>query len=57
MRYWHPLTAEAIQELEAARVEQLEEAGMDHKAALKAAAREFGLSRSEAYRQLQIVSR
>ena len=41
----------------AARVSQLEDDGMDHKAALKAAAREFGLSRSEAYRQLQIVPR
>lgn len=41
----------------AARVGQLEAEGMDHKAALKAAAREFGLSRSEAYRQLQIVPR
>ena len=38
----------------AARVGQLEDEGMDHKAALKAAAREFGISRSEAYRQLQV---
>jgi 16S rRNA (cytidine1402-2'-O)-methyltransferase len=35
------------------RVVQLEAAGIDRKAALKKAAREFGLSRSEAYRLLQ----
>ena len=33
------------------RISQLEEEGMDRKSALKKAAREFGLSRSEAYRQ------
>ena len=38
----------------AERVDELEKAGMDNKAALKAAAKEFGLSRSEAYRQLQM---
>ncbi|MBV9217570.1 MAG: 16S rRNA (cytidine(1402)-2'-O)-methyltransferase [Acidobacteria bacterium] len=35
-----------------ARVTQLESEGLDHKAALKKAAKEFGLSKSEAYRQL-----
>jgi 16S rRNA (cytidine1402-2'-O)-methyltransferase len=35
------------------RVKELEAGGMDRKGALKAAAKEFGLSRSEAYRQLQ----
>lgn len=35
------------------RVTELESAGADHKSALKQAAREFGLSRSEAYRRLQ----
>ena len=34
------------------RVEELEKEGLDHKLALKKAAREFGLSRSEAYRIL-----
>ncbi len=34
------------------RVSELEAAGMDGKAALKAAAKEFGVSRSEAYRRL-----
>jgi 16S rRNA (cytidine1402-2'-O)-methyltransferase len=33
-------------------VDQFEEAGMDHRAALKKAARELGLSRAEAYRKL-----
>lgn len=37
----------------AARVRELEESGLDHKAALKAAAKELGISRSEAYRRLQ----
>lgn len=36
----------------AARVADLENSGVDHKAALKTAAKEFGLSRSEAYRRL-----
>lgn len=36
------------------RVAELESSGVDHKAALKAAAREFGISRSEAYRRLQV---
>jgi len=36
----------------AALVDQFEEAGMDHRAALKKAARELGLSRAEAYRRL-----
>lgn len=35
------------------RVAELEAAGSYHRAALKQAAREFGLSRSEAYRELQ----
>lgn len=35
------------------RIAELEAAGMEHKAALKTAAKEFGLSRSEAYRRLQ----
>lgn len=37
----------------AERVTELEASGMDPKAALKAAAKEFGISRSEAYRRLQ----
>jgi len=36
----------------AALVDQLEQGGMDHRAALKKAARELGLSRAEAYRRL-----
>ena len=36
----------------AALVEQFEQAGLDHRAALKKAARELGLSRAEAYRKL-----
>jgi len=36
----------------AALVDQFERDGMDHRAALKKAAREFGLSRAEAYRKL-----
>lgn len=36
----------------AALVKQFEEAGLDHRAALKKAARELGLSRAEAYRRL-----
>lgn len=35
------------------RVGELERAGLDRKAALKAAAKEFGVSRSEAYRRMQ----
>jgi 16S rRNA (cytidine1402-2'-O)-methyltransferase len=35
-----------------ALVEQFEHDGMDHRAALKKAARELGLSRAEAYRKL-----
>jgi 16S rRNA (cytidine1402-2'-O)-methyltransferase len=34
-------------------VDQLEREGLDHRAALKKAARELGLSRAEAYRRLQ----
>ena len=34
------------------RVRELEDKGFDNRAALKKAAKEFGLSRSEAYRQL-----
>lgn len=37
-----------------ARVKKLESEGLDHKKALKKAAREFGLSRSEAYRRLHL---
>src|SRR5829696_6094437 len=36
----------------AALVDQFEQGGMDHRAALKKAARELGLSRAEAYRKL-----
>ena len=36
----------------AALVDQFEQDGMDHRAALKKAARELGLSRAEAYRKL-----
>jgi 16S rRNA (cytidine1402-2'-O)-methyltransferase len=39
------------------RVAELESAGNDRKSALKQAAREFGLSRSQAYRELQIMKR
>jgi 16S rRNA (cytidine1402-2'-O)-methyltransferase len=39
----------------AARVTELESSGLDRKGALKQAAREFGLSRSEAYRELQVA--
>jgi len=35
------------------RVAELEAEGRDHRSALKQAAREFGLSRSQAYRELQ----
>ena len=35
-----------------ALVERLEKDGLDHRAALKKAARELGLSRAEAYRRL-----
>lgn len=35
------------------RVHELTAAGLDHKAALKVAAKEFGIGRSEAYRRLQ----
>jgi 16S rRNA (cytidine1402-2'-O)-methyltransferase len=37
----------------AERVAELKSAGQEHRAALKQAAREFGLTRSEAYRELQ----
>lgn len=46
------IPAETVETL-AERVRQLESGGMDRKAALKAAAKEFGFSRSEAYRRLQ----
>jgi len=36
------------------RISELEKEGFDHKSALKKAAKEFGLSKSEAYRQVQI---
>jgi 16S rRNA (cytidine1402-2'-O)-methyltransferase len=35
-------------------VDQLEREGLDHRAALKKAARELGLSRAEAYRRLTV---
>ncbi|MCA1589933.1 MAG: 16S rRNA (cytidine(1402)-2'-O)-methyltransferase, partial [Acidobacteria bacterium] len=35
------------------RVKEIEREGLDHKTALKRAAKEFGLSKSEAYRILQ----
>jgi 16S rRNA (cytidine1402-2'-O)-methyltransferase len=38
------------------RVKALEKEGLDHKAALKKAAKEFGLSKSEAYRQVKLKS-
>jgi 16S rRNA (cytidine1402-2'-O)-methyltransferase len=38
----------------ASRVSEIEETGLDHKAALKKAAKEFGLSKSEAYRQVKV---
>ncbi|MEK7854527.1 MAG: 16S rRNA (cytidine(1402)-2'-O)-methyltransferase [Acidobacteriota bacterium] len=38
----------------AERVAELESSGIEHKAALKAVAKEFGISRSEAYRRLQV---
>ena len=36
----------------AERVAELERGGLDHKAALKQAAREYGIPKREAYRQL-----
>jgi 16S rRNA (cytidine1402-2'-O)-methyltransferase len=39
----------------AALVQQFEDAGLDHRTALKKAARELGLSRAEAYRQLIVL--
>jgi len=39
----------------AALVKQFEQEGLDHRAALKKAARELGLSRAEAYRQLIVL--
>jgi len=41
----------------AGRVAELETAGRDHRSALKQAAREFGLTRSEAYRELQLAKK
>jgi hypothetical protein len=38
----------------AQRVAELETEGLDQKAALKKAAKEFGLSKSEAYRLLKV---
>src|SRR5262249_37934057 len=49
------LIAEATVKAEssvAALVDQFEQEGLDHRAALKKAARELGLSRAEAYRKL-----
>ena len=48
--------AQAVQPAQvslADRVAELQASGLDQKSALKAAAKEFGLSRSEAYRRLQ----
>jgi 16S rRNA (cytidine1402-2'-O)-methyltransferase len=45
-------TETAIHQSVATLVDQFEQAGMDHRAALKKAARELGLSRAEAYRRL-----
>jgi len=45
-------TETATHQSVAALVDQFEQAGMDHRAALKKAARELGLSRAEAYRRL-----
>lgn len=39
------------------RVSEIESTGLDSRAALKQAAREFGLSRSEAYREMQIAKK
>ncbi len=36
------------------RLTELEKEGFDHKTALKKAAKEFGLSKSEAYRQIKV---
>lgn len=41
----------------AERVNEIESGGVEHKAALKMAAKEFGLSRSEAYRIMQAQNR
>jgi DNA-binding phage protein len=40
-------------EIFANRVSELESTGLDRKKAMKQAAKEFGLTRSEAYRKLQ----
>jgi len=45
-------TETATHQSVAALVDQFEQEGMDHRAALKKAARELGLSRAEAYRRL-----
>jgi 16S rRNA (cytidine1402-2'-O)-methyltransferase len=45
-------TSDAARESIGALVKRFESEGLDHRAALKKAARELGLSRSEAYRQL-----
>ncbi|MBP6003476.1 MAG: 16S rRNA (cytidine(1402)-2'-O)-methyltransferase [Pyrinomonadaceae bacterium] len=47
-----PLASEMVSITD--RVGQLENEGLDNKAALKKAAKEFGLSKSEAYRQLMV---
>lgn len=44
---------EPVQATLSERVAELESSGVDRRAALKAAAKEFGISRSEAYRRLQ----
>ena len=46
------ITEAAIETSVAALVDQFEQDGLDHRAALKKAARELGLSRAEAYRKL-----
>jgi 16S rRNA (cytidine1402-2'-O)-methyltransferase len=49
----HVLGAPATEEVSvAALIDRLEQDGLDHRAALKKAARELGLSRAEAYRRL-----
>lgn len=48
-------TANTEQNTLSQRVDELESTGLDRRSALKQAAKEFGLSRSEAYRELQIA--
>jgi hypothetical protein len=48
-------TANTEQNTLSQRVDELESTGLDRRSALKQAAKEFGLTRSEAYRELQIA--